>query len=253
MHAPPPPLPAGLFRHGEAPAPIELAPDGLAKAASQLARDGRVILMAHEDWLPADLPVEGAADEADLRAERGERALPGALARRRITRAVLARAGGYHPKDWTIRLDENGAPRLEGPEPGWFVSYSARGPLGLIGMARQPIGVDLEIEDPALDIPFNILTADEARVIRGFAPSLRNRLFFRLWAAKEAIAKARGVGFREPPERISLPMPGIETTLVSSKHPMIVLTREGLSVFESGFNGRLPAASLRITIAVALG
>jgi phosphopantetheinyl transferase len=253
MKVPPPPLPAGLFCHGEAPVPLELTEASIAPAAKHLAREGRMILIAHRDRLPVDLPPVDERERVALSPARTANSLEGALARRKIARALLALVAGNRPSDWSVCADARGAPRVSGAESGWFVSFSGRGPLGLIGLARQPIGVDLEIETGGLDIPFNILTPDEARILRGFPPSLQRRLFIRLWAAKEAIAKAAGTGFSHPPESIPLPMPGFDSPLDAPKHPMIVLTREGLNVFESANTGSHSQAGLRVTVAMVLG
>ncbi len=114
-------------------------------------------------------------------------------------------SGKAHPG--TIRIDSNaqGRPEFRVGATGWHLSLSARGAVALIAIADAPCGVDLEIEEPDLMIPSNILRGDERAWLGEQPEPLRVAAFCRIWTAKEAITKALGVGFRIPPEDIALP------------------------------------------------
>ena len=99
------------------------------------------------------------------------------LLRRRLLRALVARALGRSVDD--VRLDRtpDGAPIAEGA----FVSLAARGDWALLGVGPTPLGVDLEIPDGDPP-PF---TAGA-----GVPP-------WAAWTAREAYAKAAGVSLDE--------------------------------------------------------
>jgi len=190
--------------HSEMTMPIELAKVGLYQAANQLKRDGFLLLLSHIEALPEELPPAKTMERkyADRHSSAERRA--GYLARRQIARAVLAMAWDIPAPAVEIGEDETGAPRLSGPVSGVHLSFAARGPLALIGFSTCPIGVDLEIVEPDMLIPRNMLRADERLALDALPVDARARAFCTLWAAKEAVVKALGLGFHVTPEAISI-------------------------------------------------
>lgn len=153
------------------------------------------------DQLPPPLPQEcgeAARFPDDRRAE-------GYVLRRQITRMIVAEAIGVEAAHLRILTNEAGALRIEGVKTPLHLSFSARGDFGLIGIARQPVGVDLEVPIQPEAIPFNLLRPDEREALTRLLPYERASAFLNLWTLKEAIAKALGRGFAIAPEAIRLP------------------------------------------------
>ncbi len=254
------------MRHGLADAP-EPAGTPIATLAERLARERFVWFFADMHQLPADLTRATPAEEIEAQSLPAGLPREGWLARRRLARHVAAAASGKaHPG--TIRIDSNaqGRPEFRVGATGWHLSLSARGAVALIAIADAPCGVDLEIEEPDLMIPSNILRGDERAWLGEQPEPLRVAAFCRIWTAKEAITKAMGVGFRIPPEDIALPAAGTshvdirkfgesavgenENRLV---HDLLVLTREGIRVFVTRSSGEERAAPICCTVALARG
>jgi 4'-phosphopantetheinyl transferase EntD len=168
----------------------------IADAEASLAQRGHAVLLIDHarppESLPKPLPGEIVAPRQ-----------PGQALRRRIARAVLARWRGLDPGSLTIVASADGAPLFE-DQPEIHLSFSTRGDHSLIGIASQPIGVDIEtmIETPG--IPWNVLRLDEHAVLLALPDDERAPAFIRLWSAKEAIAKALRSGFILPPESMHL-------------------------------------------------
>ena len=110
-------------------------------------------------------------------------------------RMLLARLVGAQASTLTLAAGANGKPELPGSWLNFNVAHG--GETGLIALARDhPVGVDVEPVQP---------TQDRARLAVYFHPGERQELeatpralaeqaFFRLWARKEAVAKALGLG-----------------------------------------------------------
>lgn len=146
-----------------------------------------VWLLRLDDPVVSTLARGGALRESDLRdlAGRPQAAMRGL--RRQLTRLLLARLAGCHPDCVALRRGAAGEPLVEAPE-GWHLSVAGRWPHALIGVARQPLGVDIEPED-ALPPPDDALTPEEREALTG-AP---DAALVARWAAKEAHAKALGI------------------------------------------------------------
>jgi 4'-phosphopantetheinyl transferase len=134
-------------------------------------------------WLSAEerLRAEGFRD-GELRA-RFE-------LRRGLARLVLAAALGVGAAEVPLVADGQSAPSLD----GWFVSLADSFEVGLVGLARFPVGVDLE---HVREFEFEGVLRDhfspsEALAVRGSVQPIRT--FFEGWTRKEACAKAAGVG-----------------------------------------------------------
>jgi phosphopantetheinyl transferase len=123
--------------------------------------------------LEADLADLAGAADADVR-----------LLRRRLVRALIAQVTAIHPDDVRIARTAEGAPVLEEPE-GCHFSVSGGWPLCLIGIAREPIGVDVEPLDDSPPLR-DMLTALESKEVASPTDWLAR------WTAKEAHAKRLG-------------------------------------------------------------
>lgn len=192
------------MNHGKMTMPIELAKVGLRDAANQLKNDGFLLLLSDLDGLPDALPppktMEKQFAERHSNADRRE----GYLARRQIARAVLGVAWDVPASEVEIGEGAAGAPLLSGPRGGLHLSFAARGSRALIGFSTCPIGVDLEIAEPDMLIPRNMLRADERLLLDALPVGGRAGAFCTLWTAKEAVVKALGLGFQLPPEAIRI-------------------------------------------------
>lgn len=171
-----------------------------AALTHQLAAQGYLAVLAtpglaasQPDMLPPALPAEisPAMRQADL---------AGYALRRRLARALAAAASGMPAEQFAIRAKASGAPILAGEPFG--ISFSTRAPLSAVALAPTAIGIDIEQIIPAETIPWNMLRADETALLKALPHGAQGEAFARLWAAKEAYAKALGLGFRLAPESL---------------------------------------------------
>jgi phosphopantetheinyl transferase (holo-ACP synthase) len=97
-----------------------------------------------------------------------------------------AAACGAPSGDWP--QDADGRPLVQA---GWHWSLAHRGHYAAAVVANRPVGIDVEVSRPRPDEAFDETgSAAEWAVLGGRAPGA----FFRLWTAKEAVLKLRGVG-----------------------------------------------------------
>jgi phosphopantetheinyl transferase len=245
-------------------APPEPAGTPIAALGARLRREGAVWFLANLARLPADLAPVLPEEEAEAERLPPGLARAGRLARRRLARHVAAEATGEKARDLRIGADAMGKPFFFGGAAAYHLSFSARGTLALIGLADQPLGVDLEIAEPGLAIPFNMLRAEECARLMAEPEAERISAFCRIWAAKEAIVKAVGLGFRIAPERILLPEQGerlVDIRILpnpagnAGENPAAsgppVLTGAGIHVFVSRINGEAEEPARRIGIVAA--
>jgi 4'-phosphopantetheinyl transferase len=116
-----------------------------------------------------------------------------------LSAQALAFAQGPHGKPFAVA---DGVPaRVE-----FNVSHSAG--RGLIALAREPVGVDIEFLGREADfhlVAKGVLTPVEQVALGQRAGAGRTLLFYRLWTQKEALIKARGTGFACPPRGFAVP------------------------------------------------
>lgn len=169
-----------------------LPDDGMAAI-----RSGAGMVMIADARRPPCLPpaLPGEIRSADATADPA-----GYLLRRRAARAVASQYLGCPAEEITVRQTPAGSPSLPGT--GLFLSFSGRGPYSLIGIGAKPVGVDIERLTEESEIPWNMLRPAERMALQAFPPAERGLAFSRLWAAKEAYAKALGHGFRLEPETL---------------------------------------------------
>jgi len=94
--------------------------------------------------------------------------------------------------------------------------------------ANREVGVDVEQENPrteALGIASSYFYGPEFEAIRDAPLELRTATFFRYWAAKEAVLKVLGTGWRG-----GIAWTDIEVLREPSGQPRIILTGECLRI-----------------------
>ncbi|MFI4995937.1 MAG: 4'-phosphopantetheinyl transferase family protein [Hyphomicrobiales bacterium] len=125
------------------------------------------------------------------------------LVRRGLVRLCVAAALEVRASEVIILWSPRGAPLLGPPFADYRVSWAQRAGRFACALSLQPIGVDIEIADGG-EIPRKALHAQEIAVLRAAEPFAREALFLRIWAAKEAYAKALGEGLRRETSEFAL-------------------------------------------------
>jgi len=118
--------------------------------------------------------------------------------RRGLVRSILARYTHHSPEKIVFIIGENGKPELfpdtDSAEISFNLSQSSEGVL--IGITKKRrIGVDIVQMDPSYrfqETAEYLMTPLEKAFLKRIEPTLRYEVFFRIWAAKEAIIKATG-------------------------------------------------------------
>jgi|HubBroStandDraft_6_1064221.scaffolds.fasta_scaffold495418_2 4'-phosphopantetheinyl transferase len=151
----------------------------------------------------AALALEPSPEDLARAASRPAAEREDVLVRRGLVRLCAASALGADPAELAILWSAQGAPRLGRPFDGHHLSWAQRSSRFACALALRPIGIDIEIADGG-EIPWNMLHAQEAAALRAAAQGEREGLFLRIWAAKEAYAKALGVGFRREPTEFAV-------------------------------------------------
>jgi 4'-phosphopantetheinyl transferase len=119
---------------------------------------------------------------------------------RAFLRALLGNYTGEEPVRVPLRLSDSGKPFLADRSDIHF-NLSHCEDRGVVAIARQPVGVDLEqIRDipEALTIAQHLFAISEIRALRAFPARLQSEAFLRCWTRKEAYVKGRGEGLITP-------------------------------------------------------
>jgi phosphopantetheinyl transferase len=151
----------------------------------------------------AALALAPTPDDLARVASRPPRERDDVLVRRGLARLCVAAALDVRPMRIAFGRTATGAPCLAAPFERYRVSFARRGNRFACALAGQPVGIDVEIADGG-EIPWNLLHPHEAALLREAAEGEREGLFLRIWAAKEAYAKALGEGLRREPSSFTL-------------------------------------------------
>lgn len=119
---------------------------------------------------------------------------------RAFLRTLLGDYTGEEPGRVPLRLSLSGKPFLADRSDFHF-NLSHCEDRGVVAIARQPVGVDLEkIRDipEALTIAEHLFTISEIRALRAFPAQMQSEAFLRGWTRKEAYVKGRGGGLLTP-------------------------------------------------------
>ncbi len=154
----------------------------------------------------------GALSEGDrAQAQRLRDPLKGRrlLARRSVTRTVLASALGIDPQVVAIERTcptcgstEHGRPYV--PESNILFSVSSSGRLAVVALSVDPVGVDIELDDGGIRPQPQSLSPPERRALAELPPGRRSAAFLRLWTAKEAVLKAGNRSLADDPATVDV-------------------------------------------------
>ena len=127
-----------------------------------------------------------------------------------VSRAALARLAAarmhVNPAEVAIGHDERGRPVLL-DRPALHVSIAHSGEFVACALSDRRVGVDVERTDrsEADDaLAARVCTSAERRQLEHLPVGPRKRALIRLWARKEALAKALGVGLAVPFEQLDV-------------------------------------------------
>lgn len=122
--------------------------------------------------------------------------------RRETARAVLSQQDGLEAASEIGHLP-SGQPVLRA-HPGLHLSLATRGGVVALGLARAPIGVDVEAVDPEGAMPLALLHERERDALQRLGRGEQALAFALIWAAKEAYVKATGTGLLRAPESFAV-------------------------------------------------
>ncbi len=120
-----------------------------------------------------------------------------ATLRHGVSRRIAAMQCGLPSAEVEIRHEPSGRPFLTLPGGQRFdLSHATRDGVVVVGLAEQPIGVDVE-RIGAGPVPMQALHRAEQLWLAQLGEAERSERFAALWAAKEAYGKWRGTGLPE--------------------------------------------------------
>ncbi len=173
------------------------------------------------EWV-ADADVLSDTEKARAANLRHQLALSQSVRGRRIIRSALALWLKVPPARIPIQLTSDGKPVVDGVH--FNLSHTAG--FALFGIARRPIGVDIESADPKRDcdgLMRRYFTPPEQEQYFRLAPALRPAAFLRGWTCKEALLKAIGSGVRD-----------LQNCRVDLETPEVLEAPEGTWELEAG-------------------
>ena len=143
---------------------------------------------------------------------RSERDRDVALASRATQRMALSIAANHEirPVQWRFATGAGGRPLLESPPAAWGgLRFSAANTVGLVGCAvslGREVGLDVERRCDVLpaELVERCLSDREQAELLALAERERPDRFTRLWTAKEAYLKARGLGIVQPLDQVEI-------------------------------------------------
>jgi 4'-phosphopantetheinyl transferase len=223
---------------------------GLRRPASRYSLIAVADQEVHIWWLSLQSEPQDVEQALSLlSAEEQGRARRYHFARDR-NRFVLARAflrrllGDYTGEEAVrvpLRLSLSGKPFLVDRSDFHF-NLSHCEDRGVVAIARQPVGVDLEkirIIPEALTIAEHLFAISETRALRAYPAELQSEAFLRCWTRKEAYVKGRGEG-------LLTPLVSFEVTLDHASPELVLLREPGEEKWklhnletESGWTGAL--------------
>ena len=92
---------------------------------------------------------------------------------------------------------QRGRPYLVVGDQTMYLSITHAGDVAAAVVSDQPLGLDIEVVEPRPEIETLAFSSDERRAWIGLTGMDRSAAVTRAWCEKEAIAKRRGVGFRD--------------------------------------------------------
>lgn len=119
-------------------------------------------------------------------------------------REILAMYLNKNPATLHFQYHTHGKPYLEN---ALQFNLTHSKDLALLAICHYPVGIDLEFYSarPFLNMGKNIFSTSENNTLKHLPDALKPLCFFHLWAQKEAVVKAVGLGLTYPTERIDVP------------------------------------------------
>ena len=141
-------------------------------------------------------------------------------------RALLATRLGRDPRALVLHLGPQGKPHLD-PADGLHFNLAHSGDLALLALARGAVvGVDVEHASPRRNLTGlaeRCFSVAEQAVLAQAPAADRVATFYRLWACKEALVKAWGLGIGAGLDRFDVALDGPDGThLAAVRAPLVV-------------------------------
>jgi 4'-phosphopantetheinyl transferase len=160
------------------------------------------VFLAEPDRLgpAADLrSILSSDDLAHVDRFRFERDRELSLASRALQRRALSECARVEPSAWVFQTDASGKPHIAVPDAAAGLRFSVSNTAGLVACAvarSRDVGVDLEAirQEIPMEVVRRCWTPREAADLAAAPADVRRRRFVETWVAKEAYAKARGLG-----------------------------------------------------------
>ena len=129
---------------------------------------------------------------------------------RYVLRCLLSGRLGARPQDLRLAFGAHGKPYLpDDPSLSFNVSHSGLCALITFSYGRH-VGIDLEYIDDTFDwttVAAVVCSTAEPQALANTASAERQRAFFRLWTAKEALIKGVGTGITDDLPKIAVNLP----------------------------------------------
>ena len=127
---------------------------------------------------------------------------------RAMMRLIIAHYLNLQAKEIEFSYNSHGKPDIVN-EPSLQFNLSHSGDLALLAIGNQfPLGIDLEFFSarPYEGIGEHIFSTKENKELQELSNMLKPLAFFHLWAQKEALIKACGLGLSYPTKQFDLPL-----------------------------------------------
>lgn len=142
----------------------------------------------------------------------------------RQVRQLLGMVFKQSPDTVPLIRDWQGRPQLVADLSSWDVNWSHSGDCLLVGLGQNcQLGVDVERErhrPMCLDLARRYFHPLELADLERLPQNAQQRLFFRLWCAKEAILKACGVGITFGLNRVAFGLHQGQLRLIQCDHAL---------------------------------
>ena len=138
-------------------------------------------------------------DRAHVSRFRFERDQNLARASRALQRYALSACAPVEASAWQFAADDHGKPFIVAPTIAPAFSFSAANTSGLVAcVVNRERHVGIDVEGVRAEVLFGVVercwSREERATFNGLAPADQRRRFVEIWTAKEAYAKARGLG-----------------------------------------------------------
>ena len=126
------------------------------------------------------------------------------LAAEALLRHALQEVHGLDANTLALQTGPHGKPSLA-DHPAIHFNLSHSGSCVLCALHDQPLGIDVEAENPRHVLPAqSILSPEEFRQYGALPPEAARTFFFRYWTLKESLLKALGTGLSLNPAALAL-------------------------------------------------